>query len=250
MPPLALVPGAPRPSRWLSPRPSPVSWTGGPGLETVLQHRPRSSWAGGGVASRTATGSRPRRPASSRSSGPGRPPSGSPAGQLRKRPAASFTCSSQLLQLLYVCVAKADLNATYRRCIFGWSERWRECWLPRGNVSLSDLGSTFYLTEKTEKVRKIFRWLILFLQGFALTSLLDIMVTSSPPESMCPHVFLTSLDPAFWGKLRLLLSYKAQSKAIEINGLLFWIRSGMLIAVTIPDYLILQIQTASGPKKL
>lgn len=51
VPPLALGPGAPQPSRWLSSRPSPVcppsSWTGGPGLETVLQHRPRKQLSGG-----------------------------------------------------------------------------------------------------------------------------------------------------------------------------------------------------------
>lgn len=46
------------------------------------------------------------------------------------------------------------------------------------------------------------------------------------------------------------LPQKDQSKTTEINGLLFWIRSGMLIAVTIPAYLILPIETASGPKTL
>lgn len=36
----------------------------------------------------------------------------------------------------------------------------------------------------------------------------------------------------------------------ENNGLLFWIRPGLLIAVTIPTYLILQTETAAGPKEL
>lgn len=46
------------------------------------------------------------------------------------------------------------------------------------------------------------------------------------------------------------LPQKDQSKPTEINGLLFWIGSGMLIAVKIPAYLILPIETASGPKTL
>lgn len=46
------------------------------------------------------------------------------------------------------------------------------------------------------------------------------------------------------------LPQEDQSKPTEINGLLFWIRSGMLIAVTIPAYLIPPIGTASGPKTL
>lgn len=46
------------------------------------------------------------------------------------------------------------------------------------------------------------------------------------------------------------LPQKDQSKPTEINGLLFWIRSGMLIAVTIPAYLILPIEIRSGHKTL